>query len=665
MRGQTLVELLVTIGLAAILLPALLVGSYASSSGRAQNEQRIQAYTMLQAMEEEMRSIREGSWSAIATDGTYNIKNAGTTWALSSGSITTNGFTQQVVIGDVYRDSTGNIVTSGGTIDPSTKSITATVSWNYPYPSSSSETFYLTRYLNNYAKVDTTVSDFNAGTLLGTAVTDTSGGEVTLGNGGNADWCKPQDSLINTLTMPKQANTIMALPGEAYLGTGDGTNGVTFVNVSITQPLPPATPSASIVGTYSSSYKTNDIFSDGRYVYLATDGSSQQVLILDTSTTPYNVIGTISVPSGVAANGVYVYNNTAYVTSSNELYTFDVTTKTGSHTTPLTSVKMYFSFFSPDPLAKQVVVSNGYAFVGTANTLFGLQKFKIINNGATLSLVGVSNFTWNQSSEGLAVNSDGTRAYIAFDKGTGLGSLFPDGFFIVDTSYPDQGSWWSQFFPNFYNIIGTYNSGATDPDGMAIAAANRAILVGNGGSQQYQVIDTSNESNPILCGGMSISQGVFGVSTVLQSNGYAYSYIISGESQNQFKIIEGGVGGSYSDSGTYESNTFDASAQAAFNSVLADISQPPSTQIKMQVGVANPVNGSCNNVSSFTYVGPNGDPTQYFTSSSSAIMAAIPVGAYGANYVNPGQCYRYKLWLSTTSLTQLPVVYDVSTNYSL
>src|SRR6185503_13410952 len=174
MKGQSLVEILLTIGLAAILLPALLVGLFASRSGRAQTEQQIQAHAEIQQMEEAMRSIRESGWTAIQTDGTYSVVPNGNTWSLIPGSSTVNGLTQKIVIGDVSRDASGNIVSVGGTVDPSTKAITATVSWSTPYPSSSSETFYLTRYLNNYSTVDTSEADFKAGTLTGTTVTNTS-----------------------------------------------------------------------------------------------------------------------------------------------------------------------------------------------------------------------------------------------------------------------------------------------------------------------------------------------------------------------------------------------------------------------------------------------------------------------------------------------------------
>lgn len=657
-RGQSLVEILLVMGLSAIIFPALMVGLISSRGGRAQQEQQLQATSQVEQVQEALRSIREGGWSAIATDGTYHTAINGSTWTLSPGAQTVNGYTQQVVIGDVYRNTAGTIVTTGGSLDPASKMITTTISWNTPYASSVQSIMYLTRYLNNFSHTDTTVSDFTPGTLTGTTITNTSGGEVELSGGGNADWCKPQNSLINVLTLPKQGNTISALPGAAYVGTGDGSQGVTFVNVSITDPAPPASAAATILGSYSSNYQTNAIFSDGKYVYLAAGGTSSQVIILDITHTPYTKVGWIDVPSGAAANGIYIVGNIAYVTSSNKLYTFDITTRTGDHTNPLTSVSMWIGLGS-SPLAKQVVVVNGYAYVGTANTLFGLQKFRVNSTATNLVLVGVSNLTWQQASQGLSVKSDGSRAYIAFNNGAGF---FSKGFFIVDTSPNDPPSWWP--LPNFYSIIGTFNTGSTDPRGMAIPTSNRAIIIGNGGTQQYQVVDISNETKPTLCGGLAISAGVSGVASVVYSNNDAYSYIITGETKDQFKIIKGGIGGgSYATSGTFESASFDPGYQAEYNNFEATVSQPASTTIKMQVGVAAPIGGSCANAS-FTYLGPNNDPAQYFTPVGATISASIPFGTTNPNYQNPNRCYRYKAFLSTTDTSQTPILYDATTNYS-
>lgn len=354
---------------------------------------------------------------------------------------------------------------------------------------------YLTR-TSDVTYTQTTEDDFETGTRTSTSLTSTSGGEVVLG-AGQANWCSPEEGIVSTTSLPKQGRVISAKQGEAFVGTGDGTSGAIFVDLAINTPAPPATPSASIISTFSGSSQTNAIYSDGTYAYLAINGSSNQVLILNIASQPFTQIGTISVPSGTNANGVYVSNNIAYVTSSNMLYTFDVTTKTGSHSTPLGSKRMWIGLGN-SPLAKDVVVVGDKAYVGTANSLFGLQVFKVSSGGSTLKLVGVSNWTIFQSAQGVAVNSAGTRAYTAFNDGVGS---WDSGFYIVNTSAADPPAWWP--LPNFYDIEGSYDSGTTNATGMTLApgSSDKALLVGDGGTYQYQVIDISNESNPTLRGG--------------------------------------------------------------------------------------------------------------------------------------------------------------------
>src|SRR5438270_5445096 len=98
--GQSLVEILVAIGLSSIILPALFLGLYTSYNGKAQANQRAQAVTILRETNEAVRSVRENGWSNIATNGTYHPQILSGTWSLVSGSGTVNGFTRSVVIND-------------------------------------------------------------------------------------------------------------------------------------------------------------------------------------------------------------------------------------------------------------------------------------------------------------------------------------------------------------------------------------------------------------------------------------------------------------------------------------------------------------------------------------------------------------------------------------
>jgi type II secretory pathway pseudopilin PulG len=119
--GATLIEVLVAIGLLGIMLPALTEAILTSNTAQPTTTQRLYATYLLQEITQATRNIRETNWNSFATDGTYHPVISGSKWALSSGSGISGGFNNQIVISDVERDSSGNIVSSGGTVDPSIK----------------------------------------------------------------------------------------------------------------------------------------------------------------------------------------------------------------------------------------------------------------------------------------------------------------------------------------------------------------------------------------------------------------------------------------------------------------------------------------------------------------------------------------------------------------
>src|SRR3990172_10959389 len=163
-KGQSLVEILIAIGLAAIILPALLTGLVASREGKAQEKQRLEATILLREAEETVRSVREKSWILFAQNGTFHPQISGSSWVLANGNEMINGYTRSITIIDAKRNPSGQITETGGTLDLSTKKIKSTVSWTTPFASSVETTNYYQRYLQNNAFLETTDAQFNEGT---------------------------------------------------------------------------------------------------------------------------------------------------------------------------------------------------------------------------------------------------------------------------------------------------------------------------------------------------------------------------------------------------------------------------------------------------------------------------------------------------------------------
>lgn len=646
-RGQTLIELLLTIGISTILLPALILGLISSREGKAQQNQRIDAVTLLKEGQEAVRNVREAGWSTFAINGTYHPVISGSTWSLASGNESINGFTRSIVIQDTYRDSSGQITTSGGTADPSTKHVTVSVSWLLPFPSSITSDLYLTRYLNNSSFTQTTVADFNQGTRTSTYITDASGGEVTLGaGGGGGDWCNPTLS-ITTVDLSRQGvpTNISSYLGNIVTGTGGNASGPTFIKVTTSNDNPPI---ATISGQFNNS-KALGIFTETNYGYIATTSHSEEIKILDLTqysdpptNSLYKNVGYFDAPGQEEGNSIFVANNVGYMAAEDKFYTFDLSSHTGSRP------KLNTSDVNLAGTGKRIVVVGNYAYVAVDSTTTQLQIINV-SDPRNPSIVAYANLNNSEPGVDLAVNSTGTRAYVV----TGYSASKPD-FFIIDTSMKSGA----------LSPLGTgYNTNGMEPKGVAVATGNKAIIVGTGGTKQYQVLNIVNELSPAVCGnGLAVTGGIYGISSVLNSDGYAYSYIVTGDTNAELKIILGGAGGQYSQSGIFESSIFDATSTAAFNRIAATISKPSQTNIPLQVAVANAVDNNCLNAN-FTYIGPDGTSDSYFTGTNN-ISSSIPLITTG-NYSNPGRCFRYKAFFSTSDIMQTPVLYDVSVNYSL
>lgn len=611
-KGQVIVEVLVAFGLATILLPVILTGFATSSSGKVQQEQRLKAQAYAQEAAEAVRNIREQDWQLISTNGTYHPKISsdcitvtGSTWKLCSGSETIEDFTRTITISDA------------DPVDASVKKIDIDVTWNNIITSSVNESFYLTRWKNITSSLSV------SGTLL---------------NQGSGDWCAPTLNL-GSLDLPKNgvANAISAFQfgsGDIQIAavTGDNASGVSYANVLATDPASPATPSAAIEGTFDG-YKTNDVFTEENYAYLATDTNTKEVEIIDLNNLSggkYAEAGYFNAPGNGNAASAATSGNVGYMVGGTKLYNFDLSSKTGSRNIidadgtnlPGTGTKM--------------IVSGTRAYITTNSTSAQLVVADISNTSA-LSVIKTFSLP-AQGGKALYLNSTGTRAYVA----TGQSATQREVFILnIDESTPN----WSAASSSSLTL-GTYETNGMDPKGVVLVnISNYLIVAGTGGSYQYQVVDVSNENSPSLCtrggatsGQLSIPSGVNGIVTVFTAAQRAYSYIITGDATSELKIIEGGPGGSGSGGGlTLTSDALDAGHTSIFNRFSVSDLTPSGITATYKVAVST-------------------DCTAYnFTGNYTSAGGSIPMN------INPGRCFKFQV---TFSGGAGPVGTTVDVNYS-
>jgi type II secretory pathway pseudopilin PulG len=642
-RGQLIVELLVAIGIAAIFLPALLTSLVASREGKAQQQQRLIAVNILKETQDAVRVVRENGWSTFAVNGTYHPLIDSGTWTLASGSATNDGFTTEVVLSDVFRDSDGAIVLSGGTLDPSTKRIDTTISWTLPYVSDVHATMYLTRFLDNASYTETTQTQFNAGTKTGVVVRATTSsvaddGEVILGAGGNSDWCSPEllATAGATLDLPGQGypSTITAIEGKAFAGTGENASGMSFMGITIPTNTTPPTPQ---LGSTFDGHKTNNVFGESDYGYIATDTNGKEIVIIDIAGGTYSEEGYFNAPGNGLGNAIFVIGNYGYMTAGNKFYNFDVSSKSGSR--PIVDG----DGVTLSGTGVDIAVVGNYAYVVTT----GSTELQIIDlsNPTNLSIVGQTNLN-SAAAKSIFVDSSGNRAYVA----TANSSTQREMFIInISTKTGDQ------------PVVGSYEGNGVDPKGITVVPGNRAILVGHDG-EEYQVINIANEASPTHCGGSELDSGINDVTSVLESDGDAYSYIMTGEADAEFQVIIGGPGGTFSTNGEFESQTFSPGYATANNRLVATFNEPAGTDITFQVSLTGLVGGVCPTTGSYTFVGPDGTPGTVFNQASGEPIT-FPFTTVGT-YTNPGQCFRYKVIFTTTNINSTPVLQEVVINYS-
>lgn len=660
-QGQLLIEIMIVMGLLAIVLPAILTGLFASRGGKDQQIQRLEALSLLRETHEAVRNVREKGWTSFAVDGTYHPIIAGdNSWSFEPGPITlATGFIQQVVISPVYRNTlSGPIVNQsdpGAVLDLSTKKVDITISWTTPYTSSITSTLYLTRYLENIALTDTTQDQtnlvlrnypFNAGTKSGVAVQAsnpalvTDDGEVILGSGGHSNWCAP-DPTISTRDLPKNgvANALYAIENNAFATTGENQSGVSFAKVDIPQ-SPPYPVDPTLAYTFDN-YKTNGVFGEEDYAYIASDNNFKEVVIVDLKNVvagKYQEVGHFDAPPNSDGKSVYVSANIGYVVVDDKLYNFDLSSKSGSRP------KKDQDGVTLAGNGTNVVVKGGYAYVAIDSTSNQIQIVDISTDQTNLTVIGQTSVAGQGARDVFVDPNNDNAVYIVTAE-----SSTQNEFFIIDTTVKSNPTPVSN---------GSYNTSPMDPKALTLVPGNRAILVGSGG-EEYQVLNiTSNP--PIRCGGVQVDSGINDVASVPEGDGDAFSYILVA-TDPEFRVIAGGPGGGYSSSGTFESQTFNPGYITANNRLSATFSEPAGTNIEFQVSMANIVGGVCPTTGNYTFVGPSGTDSDRFNQASGEAIT-FPFGTY-LNYTNPGQCIRYKVYF-TGNGTSTPVLNDVTINYS-
>ncbi len=623
LRGQSLIEILVAISLASVLLPAILTGLVASREGKAQEGQRLEATALLKGAQEATKSFYQAGWDTFAQNGTYHPTVSGSAWTLASGSDIVNGYTRQVTISDVYRDSGFSVVTSGGTLDPSTKKVDTVISWNTPRASSVSSTEYFERYLGNSAKVDTLQADFSAGLVNNTEVVNSSGGEVALaqtpsssnwGNEfrltgtssiGNMNSSGDKTSLRFTAQATKTVNAI-----RVYLNAEAGTSPSYRYGIQVDSGGSPS-------GTYL-----------GSGILTATSAGWKTIALSPavnvSAATTYHIVvqynsGTVSGSRYVALrqsaplNSLYPQTNTADPDAST---LFD----SGGGWTVLGGQPIYELDYSDGTFE-----GNPYE-TSTAVSVFGVnrigEKFTVSGGDKIASAVSfyVSQNSTTEPLDSLQVElRDSTNATI--EQG-------------VLATVAQTNTTYGYFTYNF-----------TTPRTLTNGSTYRIFLKspGSNSTNFYRVlrITTTNAANfnSITFGGTNSAY------TTSANSGSSWTDTnVNWDIGGYYFTVTGAPG--FAASGDFTSRVIDAGSSVAFNNIAWTANVPAGTTLRFQVAISGSAGGP------FDYFGSDGAAGTFFSG-----PGPIPLSKVNGRYL------RYKATFTSDGVNT-PTVSDVSFNFS-
>ena len=153
--GLTLVEVLIATSIILTFLVTLFGVHNIYLKTVSFNVESVKAIYLAEEGLEVVRFLRDSSWtdniSTLALDTDYYLVFESGTWqTTSTNTLIDDTYDRTITLSEVYRDASGDIVSSGGTLDQETKLVTSSVSWeNRSVTSTKFVSTYIVNLFNN------------------------------------------------------------------------------------------------------------------------------------------------------------------------------------------------------------------------------------------------------------------------------------------------------------------------------------------------------------------------------------------------------------------------------------------------------------------------------------------------------------------------------------
>ncbi|MDP2812205.1 MAG: hypothetical protein Q8O32_00740 [bacterium] len=624
-KGFSIIELLVAISfVSAIILLILTLGSFNSRILKYNEDRTTAVFYASEAIE----ALKMFSWDELIVNNNHSITFNTDHWELGAGDQLLAGrYTRAINVASVNRESSSNgqvygaMVSSGGYLDPDTKKITVTMTWNLL---GNSQTEEIVTYFHRWQAGRWKQTDWEGGagqinwSSVNKFFSSDSGidvsipGVVTL-QAGFLDWS--QATTTATFDSPGNFddNDVYEVDGIAYLVTEDNPQGSEFYVLDVSDIYNPWQKASLNIGSAVSS-----VVVSGEYAYIATaDNYAEFKVVSIADKNNPQVVAALDLPGNDDALDVAVDNTEAYIIQGSNLYSFSILDPTNPQ--PLDNI-------SVDELAIEISLSGDYIYLATQNPDGELQIVEV-TNPANLGVAGQYSLPGNLKGTDIFVR--GNRAFIS-TQNNGDG----DEFFVLEVSDPAN-----------IVFLGSYG---VDESVYSIAIIGPYALVGtNLLNDELIVLDVSFPETINLVSGFDLTGYVLGMSA-----NCSVIYAATSGNQGEFFIISTEVFDcDYADAGILESSTFDTgSSQVSYNWIAWTASEPSQTDIKFKIATSDNIDGPWN------FVGPDGTSATYYNTAAQEFI----------NYTyHLNQRYlRYQLFLDSQSAWQIPILEDITISYS-
>lgn len=628
-KGLSLIELMVAMAFFVLVVSGVIFLVLDAYSANRQGAERTRATLIAQEGLEAARSIKDRGWKYLTT-GVYGVNDVNGFWDFGAGQDSIDQFTRQVKVENVSRQN-GEIVASGGTVDFDTKKVTSEVDWNFTplRPSHVSLETYFTNWKSK-KWTQTTVADFQGGTLNNTAVTNQSGGEVQLATAANSYW--GNQFLINSTT------SIGAMTSNSQITdlrfTAQNSNTVTAVRVYVDQygSVPPSSP----VYTFGLQSDNGSGYPDGTWLgsgVYTPSGTGWQTISLNTPVTlnklqVYHLVvqgrlalskkSYISLRESLPQNSLVPLNN-ASDSNANVLW------NSGTGWSVLNSQPIYELDYADNTYEGNPYIS------GQDEAIYGpnyvSEKITVTSQNMNISEISFKvKKNKNQSpADNLIVTL--LTGNTVIEQGTLVSAGDP----TLTTSY---GPWY------IYKL--------SRQETLSVGQTYRIYLSSSGANSNfyYQVSSVSafDSSN---FDGITFD----GINSVFSSS----SNSGDGWSDRNYSDISGfklTVVNGYALSGDFTSTIFDTSLETTnYNYIAWTADVPAGTTLKFQIKV----DGSKKSWSD--WMGPNGTSSTYFTVDGDTMPDLTDVANIGTRWI------QYKAFFTSANGQNTPILKDITIDY--